>query len=82
MRTGEYYLTDLKERLDRKLLSDDMSPIPEEIIAHLEQALDGRRHDYALWCDGHLWYRISDILAPDERCCLAELSCRILSTPI
>lgn len=26
--------------------------------------------------------RISDILAPDERCFLAELSCRILSTPI
>lgn len=73
MEAGEY-LTDLKERLDRELLRDETKPVPEETIADIERALDGRRRDFALIINSRFWYRISDILDPDERVFLAEIS--------
>lgn len=70
------YLTDLKERLDSELLSDDMKPVPEETIAALERELQDQRHNFALRIGWDFWYRISDVLDPDERTFLAELARR------
>lgn len=76
MGTGEY-LTDLKKRFDSELFSDDTRPVPEETVANLEQEVRSRRRDFALCLSFRFWYRIPDILDPDERCFLAELARRI-----
>lgn len=69
-------LTDLKERFDRELLSDDAKPVPEETIMDLEREFQSRRHNYVLAIHWRLWYRIPDILDPDERLFLAKLARR------
>lgn len=73
METGEY-LTDLKDRLDHEFLRDETRPVPDEAVAGLEQRVQSRRHHYALWLSYCFWYRIPDILDPDERFFLANLS--------
>lgn len=80
MGTGEY-LTDLKERLDRELQSDEASPVPEETIAGLKRELESRRGDFAVWFGVKFWYRIPDIMDPDERCFLAEISQKAYGEP-
>ena len=75
MGAGEY-LTDLKDRLDRELLSDETKLVPEETVADLEQEVLSRRGDFALGLNMRFWYRIKDILDPDERLFLAEVSRR------
>ena len=75
MGAGEH-LTDLKERLDRELLSDETKPVPEETVADLEQEVLSRRGDFALGLNMRFWYRIKDILDPDERLFLTEISRR------
>lgn len=73
MGTGEY-LTDLKDRLDHEFLRDETRPVPDETVADLEQRVQSRRHHYALWLSCRFWYRIPDILDPEERFFLANLS--------
>lgn len=80
MGTGEY-LTDLKERLDRELQSDGAAPVPEETIKSLTRNLESRRGDFALWFNLRFWYRIPDILDPDERYFLAEISRKTFREP-
>ena len=78
MQSGEY-LTDLKERLDQELLSDDTEPVPDKMLEELEQVMESQRHKYVLQIGGdfHFRYQITDIMDPEERYFLAEVARKV-----